>query len=97
MPLKELISKFEEIIGSSYVIHADEDLIAYEYDGSIDRSLPNIVVVPKNTQQISEILEICYINQVPVIARGAGTGLSGGAIAQNGGASIGFSRMTQII
>ena len=97
MSLNEIIYKFKNIVGSSYVIHATEDLIAYEYDGSIDRSLPNIVVIPKNTKQISEILKICYTNQVPVIARGAGTGLSGGAIAQNGGVSIGFSRMTEII
>ena len=91
---------FEElvgVVGDEYVIHRLEDLIVYECDASIDRSMPLAVVLPQTTDQVSRILSTAYRHKVPVVPRGAGTGLSGGAIAEAGAIVLGLSRLNRIL
>ena len=81
----ELIKDLRSIVGNDYVIYDYEDLLVYEQDGSSDFALPNCVVLPQTTQQVSEVMFFAMEHDIPVIARGAGTGLSGGAVTENGG------------
>src|SRR5277367_5054542 len=74
-----------------------EDLTLYEYDGSVDKASPELVVFPKTTEEVAAIVKIAAEHGVPVVGRGAGTGLSGGAIPRAGGIMIGFSRMNRIV
>ena len=76
----DLVKKLILIVGKDYVLYKKEDLLTYEYDGSIDKNEPFLVVAPKNEKEVSQILKLCFENNIPVMPRGAGTSLSGGAI-----------------
>jgi glycolate oxidase len=79
------------------VLHAPEDLIVYEYDATIERGLPEAVVLPDSAEQVAAAVRIAKRHDAPVTARGAGTGLSGGAIPCEGGVVIVTSRMKRIL
>jgi glycolate oxidase len=85
------------IVGPEAVLFAPEDLMLYEYDGSVERARPQAVVFPSSTEQVAALVRWAVERDLPVVARGAGTGLSGGAIAVEGGLMIGFSRMNKIL
>jgi glycolate oxidase len=74
-----------------------EDLALYEYDGSVEKARPDIVVFPRSTEDVVAIVQISREFGVPIVGRGAGTGLSGGSIARAGGITIGFARMNRIL
>ena len=97
MDVQAVIRQLKAIVGDDYVIHMPEDLIVFEYDGSVDRHLPTLVVLPDTTKQVSECVKIAATHGLPVVARGAGTGLSGGAVAVQGGIVLALTRMTRII
>ena len=89
--------ELKAIVGDDYVVHEPEDLIVFEYDGSVDRALPLAVVLPASTQEVSDVMRVCHRRGLPIVARGAGTGLSGGAIAERGGIVLALTRMTSVL
>jgi glycolate oxidase len=93
----EVVRELSNVLGTRYVLHSPYDLTLYEYDASIDRGKPDIVVLPATTQDVAEIVKIAGRYHVPIIPRGAGTGLSGGAIPIYGGIVIVFTRMNRIL
>src|SRR5262250_2099304 len=93
----ELVRELSTLLGARYVLHTPYDLMLYEYDASIDRSTPDIVVLPASTEEVAAIVKIASRFNVPVVPRGAGTGLSGGAIPIYGGIMIVFARMNRIL
>ena len=97
MNLPGVVDDLRKIVGRDAVLDRPEDLMLYEYDGGVRKSTPGAVVFPTNTQQVSEIMRLASANHIPVVGRGAGTGLSGGAISQAGGLVIAFSRMNRIL
>ena len=97
MSNSELIRDLVAIVGEPNVVHRAEDLIVFEYDGSVDRALPTVVALPRTTAEVSDVVKIAGAHGVPVVARGAGTGLSGGAIAEHGGIVVALTRMTSIL
>jgi glycolate oxidase len=92
-----LVRDFEKLLGSSAVLHRTEDVLLYEYDGSVEKGRPDVVVFPTTTEQVSRIVMLAATYNVPVVGRGAGTGLSGGALARTGGVMIVFARMNRIL
>ncbi len=74
-----------------------EDLKLYEYDGGVDKAQPDLVVFPQSTDEIAALVRIANQHGMPVVGRGAGTGLSGGAIPRAGGMMISFARMNRIL
>ena len=93
----EVVQELSALLGNRYVLHSPYDLMLYEYDASIDRSVPDVVVLPASTQDVAAIVKIAARHHVPVVPRGAGTGLSGGAIPIYGGIVVAFSRMNRIL
>ncbi|HEU0004029.1 MAG TPA: FAD-linked oxidase C-terminal domain-containing protein [Ktedonobacteraceae bacterium] len=93
----EVVRELSDVIGARYVLYTPYDLMLYEYDASIDRSTPDVVVLPANTEEVAAIVKIAARHHVPVVPRGAGTGLSGGAIPIYGGIVIAFARMNRIL
>src|SRR5881227_4044936 len=93
----EVVRELSTLLGARYVLHTPYDLMLYEYDASIDRSTPDIVVLPARTEDVAAIVKIAAHHNVPVVPRGAGTGLSGGAIPIYGGIVIVFARMNRIL
>ncbi len=78
---KPIIKQLEAVLGKNSVVQRREELITYECDGLTSyRQRPAIVVLPRTTEQVAEVVKICDLNNIPFIARGAGTGLSGGAL-----------------
>src|SRR4051812_10866565 len=92
-----ILSRLKRIVGADAVLHRRDDLMLYEYDGGVDRGTPEYVCFPQTTVQVSAILRLASERGIPIVPRGAGTGLSGGAIARRGGIVLGFSRMNRIL
>ena len=69
----------------------------YEYDGSIEKGRPECVVFPKSTEDVVRIVRVAADHKLPLVGRGAGTGLSGGSIPTEGGLMIAFARMNKIL
>jgi glycolate oxidase len=92
-----LVQEFEKLLGEASVLHKPEDLLLYEYDGSVEKGRPNLVVFPTATEHVSRIVKLAAKYNAPVVGRGAGTGLSGGALARTGGVMIVFARMNRIL
>ncbi|WP_321474160.1 FAD-linked oxidase C-terminal domain-containing protein [uncultured Paludibaculum sp.] len=84
-------------VGPRGYLDRPEDLRLYEYDGGVDKARPEIVVFPRSTEEVSAVVRVAHRNGVPIVGRGAGTGLSGGAIPEKGGIMVGFSRMNRIL
>lgn len=84
-------------LGPENVLSANEDLLLYEFDGSVEKARPELVVFPHTTEEVSRIVKLAAKCEVPVVGRGAGTGLSGGALARGGGVMIVFARMNKIL
>src|SRR6202050_522095 len=89
--------KLARLLGPRGYLDRREDLSLYECDGSVDKARPEIVVFPRSTEDVVAIAGISREYGVPIVGRGAGTGLSGGAIARVGGILIGFARMNRIL
>jgi len=89
--------KLAAVVGPKGYLDKPEDLLLYEYDGSIDKSRPELVIFPRTTEDVVAIVKITNEFGIPIVGRGAGTGLSGGAIPRAGGVTIGFSRMNRIL
>lgn len=93
-----IIHSLQRILPAQAVLHSAEDMHPYECDGlSAYRQLPMVVVLPTTVEQVQAILKLCYGMNVPVVARGAGTGLSGGALPHGQGVLLGLGKFKQIL
>lgn len=94
----ELVSRLRTFLPPDAVLHEIEDLRPYECDGlSAYRQMPLIVALPRTEKEVIEILEVCYVAKIPVVARGAGTGLSGGALPHAEGVLLSLAKLKQIL
>lgn len=92
-----VIHDLKKLLGADSVLHRPEELLLYEYDGSVEIARPNCVVFPRTTKDVLGIVQTANRLQVPIVGRGAGTGLSGGALTRQGGILVVFSRMTRVL
>ena len=90
-------TEIHQMLGARGYLDQTADLSLYEYDGSIDKARPDVVVFPKTTEQVSALVKLALANNLAIVGRGAGTGLSGGTIARAGGIMISFTRMNRIL
>ena len=88
-----LLHELKELLGPQGVLHKAEDLLLYEYDGSVEVARPECAVFPRHTDDVVAIVRLANKYETPLVGRGAGTGLSGGALARQGGIVTVFSRM----
>lgn len=94
---KSVIRELEKLLGRDAVLSAHADLLMYEYDGSVEQARPECVVFPRTREDVVGIVQLANRTQTPMVARGAGTGLSGGALARRGGIMLAFPRMNRIL
>ena len=93
-----LIKALRAILPADQLIHEAEELRPYECDGlSIKRRTPQVVCIPDDLAQLRAVLRLCHQWEVPVVARGAGTGLSGGALPPREGVLLSLARFTRIL
>lgn len=92
------IEAFKEITGADFVLCDNETLLHYSHDETERlQFLPEVVIRPRTAEEISSILKICHRERIPVTPRGAGTGLSGGALPHLGGVLLSMERMNSIL
>jgi glycolate oxidase len=95
---EELLGFLREICGDEHVLSDHEAMIKYSRDETEDLCyFPEIVVKPASVEEVSGIMKICHLHDIIVTPRGAGTGLSGGALASHGGIVLSFERMNRIL
>ena len=93
-----LTAELRELIGTQHVVSADESKRPFECDGlSVYKQMPGLVVVPSSTEEVQAIMRLCHRHKVPVVARGAGTGLSGGALPHPQGVLLSLARLSKIM
>jgi glycolate oxidase len=91
------IADLQRALSKDRVLHTPEDLLVFEYDGTIERGQPQVVVFPDTAQEVAVCVRIARKYDLPIVPRGAGTGLSGGAVAAVGGVLIAMTRMHRIL
>lgn len=94
---KDIIEILSGIVGPENVSADEAALAAYSYDATRLRGVPHVVVRPASEDEISKIMTLATRHELPVVPRGAGSGLSGGAVASRGGVVLSFERMDRII
>ena len=95
---QQVVDALSAIVPPQALLHEREDVQPYECDGlSAYRRLPMVVVLPETEEQVRDILRLCYRLRVPVVARGAGTGLSGGALPLSNGVLLSLARFMRIL
>jgi glycolate oxidase len=94
---RRLIRRLERVVGRDGVLWRPEELLAFEYDGTIEKALPQVVVFPADARQVAEVVRLALQAGLPVTPRGAGTGLSGGSVAALGGVVVALTRMKRIL
>ena len=85
-----LSRELARIVGESGVLWRPEDLMLYEYDALSSLRQPDAVVFPRKTEHVVQIAKLALRHNLPLVARGAGTGLSGGSVATEGGILLVF-------
>ncbi|MBA3477554.1 MAG: FAD-binding protein [Lautropia sp.] len=95
---QQVVAALREILPAGALLYREEDTRPYECDGlTAFRQLPMVVTLPQTEQQVCQVLQVCHALDVPVVARGAGTGLSGGAMPHAAGVVLSLARFNRII
>ena len=98
MHSQELVNNLRSFLPADSVLYEIEDLKPYECDGlSAYRQTPMIVVIPETEEEIIRVLRLCHASKTPVVARGAGTGLSGGALPHAKGVLLSLTKLKKIL
>jgi len=97
MDRQSIINGLKEIVEPENVLTSDMDLALYSYDASLEKGMPDVVVMPGSTEEVSKIMALAHREKVPILGRGSGTNLTGGTIPVRGGIVVHFSRMNHIL
>src|SRR6266699_3050036 len=92
-----VIEELRRAVGKEHVIDSSNDLRIFERDASIEGCAPDAVVLPANSAEVSAVIKIAAKNRIPGVPRGAGTGLSDGAVTIRGGIALQVTRMRRIL
>ena len=94
---KQILTTLEKITGREGVLSSCEDLAVYGYDGTFEDHRPDIVVLPRTTEQISQVIQLAAREHLPVVTRGMGSGLSAASVPFLGGIVLAMTRMNHIL
>jgi glycolate oxidase len=97
MDKNNLVGQLRAIVGERHVLVEKEDVIVYEQDGSIFQVMPEVVVLPADVEQVAAVVKAAKQAAVPIIPRGSGTGLAGGAVPAEGGIVLSLARLDRIL
>jgi glycolate oxidase len=94
---RHVLKKLEAIVGEKYLTTAKEDLLCYSYDGTGMEYMPSAVAFPGSVEEVCCIMQLANGTPFPVIPRGAGTGMTGGALPVEGGLILAMGRLNRVI
>jgi glycolate oxidase len=92
-----ILKELREIVGKEWVGDEPEDLLCYAYDATFAENLPDVVVSPLTAEELSRVMQVAYREEIPVVARGMGSGLAGGSIPSKGGIALNTTRLNRIL
>ncbi len=93
----KLVEELREIAGEENVLTSPEELLCYSYDSTVLQHLPEVVVLPRTTQEVAATVALANRERIPILPRGAGTNLAGGTIPIKGGIVLSLTRMIDIL
>jgi len=92
------IDQLVDVVGKKHVLHTPEDLAVYSYDGTFAEGSPEVVVLPANTDEVSQVVKLAAEARVPIVPRGMGSGMAAGSIPMvAGGMVVSLTRMNHIL
>ena len=94
---KSILAQLEKIIGRDGILTSPEDLAVYSYDGTFEQGCPDVVVLPRTIDQVSQVVRLAAQARIPVVSRGMGSGLAGGSVPAQGGIVLVLTRMNHIL
>ncbi|NNG08268.1 MAG: FAD-binding protein [Desulfobacteraceae bacterium] len=94
---KTITDEIRSIVGAEWFLDTPEDLATYSYDAFLPEFMPDGIIVPGNTKEISKIMHLANREKINIIPRGAGTNICGSSVAREGGIIIPFHRMNKIL
>lgn len=94
---KTILTQLQKIAGKDGVLSSPEDLAVYSYDATFEEGRPDVVVLPRSTEQVSQIVQLAAREQLPLVTRGMGSGLAGGSVPEQGGIILALTRMNHIL
>jgi len=92
-----VVRELAAVVGHAYVFEGRGDVLAYEYDASNITAVPDLVVLPGTAAEVCEVMRVAARHRVPIVPRGAGTGIAGGALPVIGGIVVGLNRLNRIL
>ena len=94
----QIVADLRQIVAGEGVIDAEEERRAYECDAlNIYRALPMVVVLPSTVAEVAAVMRYCQANAIKIVPRGAGTGLSGGALPLEDGVLLGMAKFNKVL
>ncbi len=94
---KNILTQLEKITGREGVLTSPEDLAVYSYDATFEQGCPDVVVLPRTTEQVSQVVKLAAQRRIPLVSRGMGSGLAGGSVPSMGGIVLAMTRMNHIL
>ena len=94
---KKIIKQLEKITGKDGVLSTPEDLAVYGYDGTFEDHRPDVVVLPRTTEQVSAVVQLAAVERLPIVTRGMGSGLAAASVPFQGGIALAMTRMNRIL
>ena len=92
-----VIKELARIVGQENVLSTKRDLLAYAYDATQEQAMPEVIVFPRQAAEVSMVVKAAHREGIPIVPRGAGTGLSGGTVPLRGGIVLELSRLNRIL
>ncbi|GAC1313304.1 MAG: hypothetical protein NVSMB2_01000 [Chloroflexota bacterium] len=92
-----VVAELKRLVTPGYVHDAPSEILSYSFDGTFQQRRPDLVISPASTEQVAAIVRIAAREKIPIIARGASSGLAGGTIPESGGLVINLARMDHIV
>lgn len=94
---KVILAQLEKITGKDGLLSTPEDLAVYAYDGTFEDHRPDFVVLPRTTEQVSQVMQIAVNERIPLVTRGMGSGLAAASVPFQGGIVLAMTRMNRIL
>jgi glycolate oxidase len=94
---KAVKDELKAIVGEGRYFDNQEDLLMYSYDAFMVKGVPEVVLLPVSTEEVSRIMKVAFREKIPVTPRGAGTNLTGGSVPTRGGMTLAFTKMNRIL
>jgi glycolate oxidase len=94
---ENVLDELRDIVGAAHVLTSPEDLVCYSYDGTFAEHVPDMVVSPASTEEVSALLKLAHREGIPIIPRGMGSGLAAGSVPLGGEWVLNLTRMNRIL